>query len=434
MSTNGTIGADDLIVTDEGAPVVTGAASVDTVADIDPVAEAAAAVEAARAGKIRKVVIAPDSFKGSLSALDVAHAIAEGLRRAWPVVECVLVPMADGGEGTLDAVLSAGGTREIERVRGAADAHVDATLGVVERDLGGEPTLVGIVEAAQVVGITDPVGMAIPVGQRSTIGVGELVRRALGRDLRHLFIGLGGSSTNDGGAGLLVGLGARLLDASGATVDPTPEALDRLHRIDLAGFDPRIETCRMTIMSDVNNPLAGPRGATAIFGPQKGVTPELFDRYDRALANFARVAEQAFGRTAADRPGAGAAGGLGFVLQLLGAEFRSGAEIVADLLELDRALEGADWLITGEGRSDVQTLLGKTPHVVARRAAARRVPATLLSGGIDRAALPELSKTFAGCFSLVFGPTTLEKAIADSRGLLADSAEQLARLIEGTCV
>ena len=409
-------------------------AAKDEAARLDPVTEAAAAIEAARAGKIRRVVIAPDSFKGSLSALDVATAVADGLRRVWPVVECALVPMADGGEGTLDAVLSAGGTREVERVRGAGDGYIDAAWGVVERELDGRSQRVGIVEAAQVVGITEPVGMAIPVGRRSTIGVGELIRRALDRDLRDFFIGLGGSSTNDGGAGLLVGLGARLLDAHGATVDPTPEALDRLDRIDLTDFDPRIATCRMTIMSDVNNPLAGARGATAIFGPQKGVTPELFDRYDRGIAHFAQVAERAFGRTAADRPGAGAAGGLGFALQLLGAEFRSGAEIVADLLELDRALEGADWLITGEGRSDVQTLLGKTPHVVARRAAAKRVPATLLSGGIDRAALPELSKTFAGCFSLVFGPTTLEKAIADSPGLLADSAEQLARLIEGTCV
>ena len=409
-------------------------AAVDPVADVDPVAEAAEAIEAARTGKIRKVVIAPDSFKGSLSALEAANAIAEGLRRVWPVVECVLVPMADGGEGTLDAVLSAGGTREIERVRGAADAHVDAGLGVVERELDGQLRPVGIVEAAQVVGITEPVGMAIPVGCRSTIGVGEIIGRGLDRGLRDFFLGLGGSSTNDGGAGLLVGLGARLLDARGATVDPTPEALDRLDRIDLSGFDTRIATCRMTIMSDVNNPLTGALGATAIFGPQKGVTPELFERYDRAIAHFARVAERAFGRTAADRPGAGAAGGLGFTLQLLGAEFRSGAEIVADLLELDRALEGANWIITGEGRSDVQTLLGKTPHVVARRAAAKRVPATLLSGSIDRAALPELAKTFAGCFSLVFGPTTLEEAIADSTQLLADSAEQLARLIEGTYV
>ena len=404
---------------------------------------------------MNRIVIAPDSFKGSLSALDVARAIADGLLRVWPAAECVLIPMADGGEGTLDAVLSAGGTREVERVRGAAESSVDAAFGIVERaDAGGTTgggtaqdavtaiaagsaaapaasvRRIGIIEVAQVVGITEPSGMAIPVGHRSTIGVGELLRRAMDRGLREFLVALGGSSTSDGGAGLLVGLGARLLDHSGAAVAPTPEGLARLDRIDLSDFDGRIKDCRITIMSDVNNPLTGTRGATAIFGPQKGVTPELFERYDAAVGHFATIAEAAFGRRAAEQPGAGAAGGLGFALQLLGAGFRSGAEIVADLLQLDRALAGADWLITGEGRSDVQTLLGKTPYVVARRARNRNVPATLLSGGIDRAALAELGKTFAGCFSLVFGPTTLEKAIAETAGLLADSAEQMARLID----
>jgi glycerate kinase len=334
--------------------------------------------------------------------------------------------MADGGEGTLDAVLSAGGTRETARVRGASVTPVDAAFGVVERD----GKRIGIVEVAQVVGITEPAGMAIAVGKRSTIGVGELVRRALDQGLREFFIGLGGSSTNDGGAGLLAGLGARLLDASGAPIEPDPESLARIARIDVSGFDSRIAECRITIMSDVNNPLAGTRGATAIFGPQKGVTPELFERYDGAIAHFARIAEDAFGRRAAESPGAGAAGGLGFALQLLGAEFRSGAEIVADLLQLDRALDGAGRLITGVGRTGALTLHAKTPHVVAQRAAKKGVPATLLSGGVDRSALPMLSKTFAGCFSLVLGPTTLEKAIAEAPGLLADSAEQLARLID----
>jgi glycerate kinase len=183
-------------------------------------------------------------------------------------------------------------------------------------------------------------------------------------------------------------------------------------------------------MSDVNNPLAGPRGATAIFGPQKGVTPDEHAAFDAAISHFARVAEAAFGIAAAERPGAGAAGGLGFAAQLVGGDFRSGAEVVADLLQLDAAMAGADWAITGEGRSDAQTLLGKTPSVVAERARGAGVPDTLLSGAIARAALPALGSIYAGCFSLVFGPTTLERAIADAAGLLADSAEQLARLRE----
>ena len=374
---------------------------------------------------MNKIVIAPDSFKGSLSAIAVARAIETGLHRVWPDAVCVLVPMADGGEGTLDAVLSSGGERRIAMVAGAAGHAIVAAFGIVERD--GRP--LAVIEIAQVVGITDPDGMAAPVGERSTQGVGELIRHALDLGIRDFLIGLGGSSTNDGGAGLLAGLGARLVGGDGRAIAPRPEALAQVRRVDVSALEPRLAASRITIMSDVNNPLTGARGATAIFGPQKGVTPELQERYDGAIAGFAGLAEAALGRRAADNPGAGAAGGLGFALQLLGGEFRSGAEVIADLLGLDAALAGADWLITGEGRSDSQTLLGKTPHVVARRAALRGVPATLLSGGIERAALPALGSTFAGCFSLVFGPMTLAEAIADSPGLLADSAEQLGRLL-----
>ena len=233
-----------------------------------------------------------------------------------------------------------------------------------------------------------------------------------------------------GARALLTGLGARLVGDDQREIPPQPETLGRVRQVDVSALDPRLAASHITIMSDVNNPLTGPRGATAIFGPQKGVTPDLQERYDSAIAGFARLAEEALGRRTADNPGAGAAGGLGFALQLIGGEFRSGAEVIADLLRLDDALAGADWLITGEGRSDMQTLLGKTPQVVARRAAMQGVPATLLSGGIDRAALPALGETFAGCFSLVFGPMTLADAIADSTGLLADSAEQMARLLQ----
>jgi glycerate kinase len=373
---------------------------------------------------MNRVVIAPDSFKGSLSAAKVADAIATGLRRVAPEADCVCVPMADGGEGTLDACLASGGERRLVRVRGAAGSPLDAAYGLIERN--GRRN--AVVEIAQVVSITDPAGMAIPVGLRSTEGVGEVLRAVFDLGVDQILIGLGGSSTNDGGAGLLVGLGARLLDAAGNAVPPQPEALGRVRTVDAAGLDPRARASRIVIMSDVNNPLAGPRGATAIFGPQKGVTPDLQSRYDAAIAGYAAVAQAAFGRTAAENPGAGAAGGLGFALQLIGGEFRSGAEVIAELMHLDAALRGADWAITGEGRTDAQTLLGKTPFVVAAHALAAGVPVSLLSGGIDRAALPALGRTYSGCFSLVFGPITLAEAMADTAGLLADSAEQMARL------
>lgn len=368
-----------------------------------------------------RVVIAPDSFKGSVSASQAAAAIAAGLRRVWGDADLRLVPLADGGEGTLDAVLSAGGRRCSGRVTGAAGAAIDAAYGVIAADTA-------VIEIAQVVGLTDPSLSAHPIEERSTRGVGELLQRLLTAGIRRIMVGLGGSSTNDGGAGLLVGLGVKLVAADGHEVEPTPAGLAALARVDASGLNPSLAQASITIMSDVNNPLCGEYGATAIFGPQKGVRSEAVAEIDARLAHFAALAEEALGQRAKDRPGAGAAGGLGFVLQLLGGESRSGAEVVADLLGLDAALDGADWLITGEGRSDRQTLLGKAPLVAARHAAAKGVPATLLSGGIDRDALAELGGHFAGCHSISFGPATLEASLADAAGLLTDQAEQLARV------
>ena len=367
------------------------------------------------------VVIAPNSFKGSMSATEAAAAIAAGVRRVWHDAELRLCPMADGGEGTLAAVLSAGGERRSARVSGAAGAPVDAAYGLIANDTA-------IIESAQVVGLTDQGATAHPVERRSTRGLGELIRILLDAGVKRFVAGLGGSSTNDGGAGLLSALGLALLDAKGHSVEPTPAGLEALSRIDASAFDARLAGTRITILSDVDNPLCGKRGATAIFGPQKGVRPESVPTIDARLEHFAKLSEAAVGRSVKDLPGAGAAGGLGFALLLAGGELRSGAEVVADLLGLDTALVGADWLITGEGRTDRQTLLGKAPLVAARHATAHGVPATLISGAIERSDLAELSRVFAGCESIVFGPTTLEACVTDAAALLADRAEQLARL------
>jgi glycerate kinase len=287
-----------------------------------------------------------------------------------------------------------------------------------------------VIEIAQLVGLTDAAGASVNVERRSTRGVGELMRDLLDGGVRSFMVGLGGSSSNDGGAGLLDALGLRLVDAKGRDVQPTPAGLASIAQVDASALDPRLADARITIMSDVDNPLCGPQGATAIFGPQKGVASDRVEPIDTALARFAELAEKSLRRRAKDHPGAGAAGGLGFALLLLGGQLRSGAEVVADLLGLEAALEGADWLITGEGRSDRQTLLGKAPLVAARHALARGVPATLISGSVDRAALPELARHFAGCHSLAFGPASLEDTIANAAGLLSDRAEQLARLFQ----
>lgn len=370
------------------------------------------------------VVIAPDSFKGSVSAAAAASAIATGLRRIWADANLRELPMADGGEGTLDAILSRGGQRVMERVSGATGEPLDAAYGLIDQGT------IAVLEAAQVVGLTDSASTAVDVDRRTTRGLGELIGRRLDAGVRRFMIGLGGSSTNDGGAGLLAALGIKLGDAAGREIAATLDGLATLATVDAGGLDPRLRDTKITVMSDVDNPLTGEQGATAIFGPQKGVSREQLADYDRRIAQFATLAERALGRSAKDQPGAGAAGGLGFALQLLGAEIRSGAEVVAHLIGLDQALRDADWAITGEGRSDAQTALGKTPLFVAGRAAAHGVPVTLISGSVDRAALPELSRHFAGCFSLPSGPASLEQCLADAAGLLADRAEQVARLFD----
>jgi glycerate kinase len=370
------------------------------------------------------VVVAPNSYKGSVSATAAAAALSRGLARVWPDGERRICPMADGGEGTLDAIFSRGGRRGSARVSGASGAPIDAAFGLIEGDA------IAVIESAQVVGLTEANGIATAVEQRSTRGLGELVRTLLDAGIRKFMIGLGGSSTNDAGAGMLATLGVKLVDGKGRDVEPTPLGLKALAQVDASTLDPRMAEAQITIMSDVTNPLCGERGATAIFGPQKGVATERVAEIDATLARFAPLAERAIGRGVKDRPGAGAAGGLGFALLLLGGELRSGAEVVADLLGLDAALDGAHWLITGEGRTDRQTLLGKAPFVAARHAAARGVPVTLVSGSIDRSALAELRSRFTSCHALAFGPATLEECVANAPALLADTAEQLARLFQ----
>lgn len=367
------------------------------------------------------IVIAPDSFKGSLSADGVAAAIAEGIRRVRADADIRIRPMADGGEGTLDAMLSIGGERRVLTVEGAAGPKRDAAVGLLSDGSA-------IVETAEIVGITDPVGMGVPVDARSTRGMGEAIRALLDEGVRRFYVALGGSSTNDAGAGLLAGLGLQLFDAAGKPLEPTPQTLAQVARVDVSGLDARLREASFVGMSDVDNPLTGEHGATAVFGPQKGVTPEQVAPIDAALGHFADLLEAALGRRVRDEAGSGAAGGLGFALRMLGASFEPGAEVVARTIGLDEALDRADWLITGEGRSDVQTLHGKAPFIACRHAAAAGVPATLLSGAVDAAALPRLAEHFSGCFSPAPGPITLETAIRDAARLLANEAEQLARL------
>lgn len=365
------------------------------------------------------IVIAPDSFKGSLTARQVAEAIGRGILQAIPDARLHFCPIADGGEGTLDAMLHAGGERQTIRLRDARGMQREAPVAIL-------PNGTAVIETAEIVGITDANAMALPVAERSTEGIGDAIRILLDRGVRSFLIALGGSSTNDGGAGMLCALGLKLYDNAGALLPPGPAALQKLARIDASGLDSRLAQATIVGMSDVDNPLCGGNGASAVFGPQKGVLPDQVAVLDRALAHFSDLFEQATGRRAANSAGAGAAGGLGYALLMLGGQLQSGAQTVCDHIGLDAHLQGADWLITGEGRSDTQTLHGKAPFVAGGRARQFGVDSTLLSGAIDQQALPALRQHFTGCFSIVLGPTSLEQAIAQADRLLQDSAEQIA--------
>lgn len=366
-----------------------------------------------------RVVIAPAAFKGSLDAIQAAGAMARGVRRAWPDAEIRLLPMADGGEGTLATVLAATGGREQRHsVCGGHGKPLTAAFGLLADGTA-------VIEAAQVVGITLPGMLDLPVAARSTRGLGELLRHCLDSGARRFMIGLGGSATNDGGCGMLAGLGVALLDQRGEPLSPTLQGLATLAAIDFSGLDPRLADCELVVLSDVDNPLCGEQGATAVFGPQKGVAPADVPLFDGRLRRLAELCETRFGRGLAAQPGAGAAGGLGFALGLLGGKYRSGAETLCELIGLDAALREADWALTGEGRSDPQTPRGKAPWVVARHARRLGVPVTLISGSVDDG-LGALAAEFETCHSLLDGALSLQQAMGDADGLLAARTEMAA--------
>ncbi len=368
-----------------------------------------------------RIVVSPDSFKGSLTAVAAAEAIAAGVARVFPAAEIRLLPLADGGEGTLEAVLAARqGEWRQAAVTGGHGKPLEAAWGLLADGTA-------IVETAQVVGLTLPGMAAVPVARRTTAGLGELLRHCLDLGVRRFWVGLGGSATNDGGVGMLAALGVRFADGAGGRLEPVLENLDRLGGADFSTLDARLRECGILLLSDVDSPLLGPAGATAVFGPQKGVRPDEVARYDRCLGHLAQIGDAWAGRAASLLPGSGAAGGLGYAFQLLGGKFRRGAAELGRLLGVDAALSGADWAITGEGRSDSQTLHGKAPLAVAEMARAAGVPVTLLSGQIAPEADPSLADWFGDRLALVSGGVAVEQAMTKTAERLADLAERAAR-------
>jgi glycerate kinase len=320
-----------------------------------------------------RVVIAPDKFRGSLSAPEVAAHLAAGLIRAAPATEVVQVPVADGGDGTLDAALSAGYRRVPVRAEGPIGDPVETAY--------AERNGVAVVEMADVSGLRLlPDGRAM-ARTASRYGTGEVVRAALDAGCRRIVLGVGGSASTDGGAGLVQALGARLLDARGREVGRGGAALAAVESLDLAGLHPALGEAEVVVASDVDNPLLGPRGAAAVYGPQKRASPADVAELDAALSQWAQAVRSVTGDDVADRPGAGAAGGVGFAaLAVLGATLRPGIDLVLDLVGFRAALPGVGLVVTGEGSLDEQTLHGKAPAGVAAAARAADVPVVAVAG------------------------------------------------------
>ncbi|MDG1581362.1 glycerate kinase [Pseudomonas sp. GOM6] len=370
-----------------------------------------------------KIVVAPDSFKESLSAPEVAEAIARGWLRVFPEAEVLLRPMADGGEGTVDAVLAAcGGERRELRVSGPLGEPVSAHWGWL-----GDAT--AVLEMAAASGLHWVPAQQRDATRASSYGTGELIRAALDAGARRIILGLGGSATNDGGSGLLRALGVRFLDAEDEELEPGGLALARLARIDVSGLDARLLGVQVEVAADVDNPLCGPRGASHVFGPQKGASAAQVLALDAALGHFAQVAAATLGKDHSGFPGVGAAGGLGFAARaFLHARFRPGIELVAELSGLAVAVKGADLLITGEGRLDSQSLHGKTPVGVARVASAAGVPVIALAGSLGEGYQAVYEAGIDAAFSLSAGPQSLEQAMAGAAAALEARACDLARV------
>ncbi|MFI1761341.1 glycerate kinase [Streptomyces sp. NPDC020800] len=367
------------------------------------------------------MLIAADKFKGSLTAVQVAERVTAGLRRVVPGVEVEALPVADGGDGTVDAAVAAGFERREVRVAGPLGQEVTAAFAL----RGGT----AVVEMAEASGLQRlPAGVFAPL-TASTYGSGELLRAALDAGARTIVFGVGGSATTDGGAGMLSALGARFLDADGEPVAPGGGGLAELARADLTGLDPRLPDVELVLASDVDNPLTGPKGAPAVYGPQKGASPDDVETLDAALAHFAGVLEAAVGPRAAQyaaAPGAGAAGGIGYGALLLGARFRPGIEVMLDVLGFAPALERADLVITGEGSLDEQTLHGKAPAGVAAAARAAGKEVVAVCG---RLALPQEALERAG-ISRAYPLTSVEpdvaKCIAEAGPILERVAVRIA--------
>jgi glycerate 2-kinase len=373
-----------------------------------------------KAGHVTRVVLAPDKFKGSLTAAEVAAAVAAGMLDVLPELETIMLPVADGGDGTVAAALSAGFDEVIVDALGPTGEQVRASYA-----MDGDTA---VVELAAVVGLgLLPAGRLDPLGS-STYGLGLVIADAIRRGAAQIVLGLGGSASTDGGAGMVQALGARLLNADGHDLPPGGGQLVHLEHLEIAPLRDILGTVTTLVASDVQNPLLGPQGAAAVFGPQKGATPQQVHELERGLRHWSQLVSEATGREDAVRAGAGAAGGTGFAaLALLDAGIKPGIELILDLIDFDRRIAGADLVVTGEGSLDAQSLAGKAPVGVARAAAKAGTPVVAVAGRLQLSP-PQLREAgILAVYPLTDLEPELDRSIANASPLLRRAGAQIAK-------
>lgn len=374
-----------------------------------------------------KLIFAPDSFKESLTALEICEILERVTARHFPGAETVCIPVADGGEGTVDALLRAMDGRRIRtQVTGPRFEPETAQWGLLSNGV------TAVMEMAQASGLS-----YVPAAQRdprkaTSLGTGEMIADALRQGVRKILIGIGGSATNDGGIGMLQALGAVFTDAQGQPVPPVGGALASVASADFSGLLPELRQTEITVICDVTNPLLGENGATWIYGPQKGATPEICTELEAGMAHFAQVVAEATGKDIASFPGAGAAGGLGAALGgVLGAQLKSGIDAVLDAVDFSAKLEGVSLAITGEGRIDGQSVrFGKVPVGVAKRCAQRGIPTVAIVGGIGEGAEGLFDLCESTIQTTVSGPMSLQAAMSNASALYEQAADRLFRAIK----
>jgi len=373
-----------------------------------------------------RIVVAPDSFKGSLSAVAVAQAMEQGILSVFPEAEVIKVPIADGGEGTIEALIVAtGGQMIVEKVMGPLGENIEACFGI----LGDGET--AVIEMAAASGLP-----LVPQEKRdpritTTYGTGQLITAALDRGIRKLIIGIGGSATNDGGMGMARALGVKFLDGVGNFLPSGGAALEQLVAIDVSQIDSRLAETTIVVACDVDNPLCGPRGASAVYGPQKGATIEMVAELDAALARYATIAKKATGKDIAECPGAGAAGGLGAgFLFFTNALLRTGVDIVLEAVRFSEIVKTANFVITGEGCTDFQTAYGKAPVGVARIAKSHQVPTLCLSGSLGTRYEEVLQCGISGLMNIIPRPMNLAECMTDAPELIQRATARLCQVVK----